>query len=160
MSPVVDVHTHMLSKEWLALLESHGGPHYTVKEVRGGLRAIHLDGAPFMTPVPPMFDYGLRLKAMNENGVDIGVVSLTCPNCYWGGPEVSLRAAQIMNDDMMAAQTAYPDRLRWFASLPWQYPELALAELDRACDAGAQGVLVPANVGGPPATEPGFPSIW
>ena len=69
---------------------------------------------------------------MNDVGVDIGVVSLTCPNCYWGGPEVSLQAAQIMNDDMAAARTAHPDRLRWFASLPWQYPERALPELERA----------------------------
>ena len=41
-------------------------------------------------------------------------MSLTCPNCYWGGPEVSLKAARIMNDDMAAARTAHPDRLRWF----------------------------------------------
>ena len=45
MSPVIDVHTHMLTKEWLSLLEQHGRPRYTLEEVRGGLKAIHLDGA-------------------------------------------------------------------------------------------------------------------
>ncbi len=159
-SPVIDVHTHCLTESWFDLLQKHGGPRYTVKAVTGGLRAIHLDGAPFMTPVPPMFDYDLRLKTMNEHGVDIGVVSLTCPNCYWGGPQVSLQAAKIMNDDMAAAQTAHPDRLRWFASLPWQYPELALAELERARKAGASGVMVLANIGGMPLTDPAFASIW
>lgn len=159
-SPVIDVHTHCLTEAWFTLLKQHGGPRYTVKEVTGGLRAIHLDGAPFMTPVPPMFDYGLRLRTMNECGVDVCIVSLTCPNCYWGGPEVSLQAARIMNDDMAAAQTAHPDRLRWFASLPWQYPELALAELDRAAGKGASGVMVLANVGGQPLTDPSFASIW
>ena len=137
-SPVIDVHTHCLTEAWFQLLQQHGGPRYTVKAVTGGLRAIHLDGAPFMTPVPPMFDYGLRLKTMDECGVDVCVVSLTCPNCFWGGPDVSLQAARIMNDDMAAAQTAHPDRLRWFASLPWQYPELALAGLERA-HAGGRG---------------------
>ena len=159
-SPVIDVHTHCLTEAWFALLKEHGGPRYTVKPVSGGLHAIHLDGAPFMTPVPAMFDYDLRLKTMNECGVDICVVSLTCPNVYWGGPEVSLQAAQIMNDDMSAAQTAHPDRLRWFASLPWQYPELALRELDRAHVAGASGVMVLANIGGKPLTDPAFESIW
>jgi aminocarboxymuconate-semialdehyde decarboxylase len=159
-SPVIDVHTHCLTEAWFDLLKQHGGPRYTVKEVAGGLRAIHLDGAPFMTPVPPMFDYDLRLRTMNECGVDICVVSLTCPNCYWGGPEVSLQAARIMNEDMAAAQTAHPDRLRWFASLPWQYPELALAELDRATAAGASGVMVLANIGGQPLTDPAFARIW
>ena len=62
-----------------------------------------------------------------------------------------------MNDDMAAAQTAHPSRLRWFASLPWQYPELALAELDRAHAAGASGVMVLANIGGAPLTDPRSP---
>jgi aminocarboxymuconate-semialdehyde decarboxylase len=159
-SPVIDVHTHCLTEAWFALLQEHGGPRYTVKPVTGGLRAIHLDGAPFMTPVPAMFDYDLRLKTMNECGVDICVVSLTCPNCYWGGSDVSLQAARIMNDDMAAAQTAHPDRLRWFASLPWQYPELALIELDRARVAGASGVMVLANIDGKPLTDPAFAPIW
>jgi len=45
-APVIDVHTHMLNNEWLSLLEQHGGPRYSLKPVAGGLRAIHLDGAP------------------------------------------------------------------------------------------------------------------
>jgi len=93
-SPVIDVHTHCLTEEWFRLLQEHGGPRYTVKAVTGGLRAIHLDGAPFMTPVPAMFDYAVRLRAMDECGVDICVVSLSCPNVYWGGPEVSSQAAR------------------------------------------------------------------
>ncbi len=160
LSPVIDVHTHCLTEEWFQLLQQHGGPRYSVKPVLGGLRAIHLDGAPFMTPVPPMFDYDLRIRTMNEVGVDIGIVSLTCPNCYWGGADISLRAAQIMNDDMTAARRAYPDRLRWFASVPWEYPELALPELARACAAGASGVMVLANINGRPLTDPAFASIW
>jgi len=160
MSAVIDVHTHCLTEAWFELLQRHGGPRYTVEQVRGGLRAIHLDGAPFMTPVPAMFDYDLRLKAMDEHGVDVCIVSLTCPNCYWGGPEVSLRAAQIMNDDMAAATTAHPDRLRWLASLPWQYPERALAELERAAAAGASGVMVLANIDGRPLTDASFEPVW
>src|SRR5262249_46313105 len=89
MSPVIDVHTHMLNNEWLRLLEKHGRP-YSLKTVTGGLRAIHLDGAPFMTPVPEMFDWDLRLKNMDRVGIDVSVVSLSCPNVYWGGEKVSL----------------------------------------------------------------------
>ena len=159
-SPVIDVHTHMISNEWLALLERHGAPRYTLKEVLGGTRVIHLDGAPFMTPLPGMFDYDLRVKNMNKARVDIAVVSLTCPNVYWGDAQVSLKAARIMNDDMAAAQRVYPDRIRWFCSLPWQYPDLALEELDRARGAGACGVMVLANIGGRPLTDPAFEPVW
>jgi aminocarboxymuconate-semialdehyde decarboxylase len=160
MSVVIDVHTHCLTEAWFRLLQQYGAPRYTVEQVRGGLRAIHLDGAPFMTPVPAMFDYALRLATMNEHAVDVCIVSLTCPNCYWGGPDISLEAASIMNDDMAAARTAHPDRLRWFASLPWQYEPLALAELERAIAAGASGVMVLANIDGKSLTDPAFAGIW
>ncbi len=159
-SPVIDVHTHMLSHEYVELLSRHGGPTYEIKEVRGGLKAIHLDGSPFMTPVPAMFDWELRIANMNKARVDIAVTSLTCPNVYWGSGEVSLRAARVMNDEMARAQTAWPDRIRWFASLPWQHADLALSELSRSCDEGAVGVMVLANIGGKPLTDQSFEAIW
>jgi aminocarboxymuconate-semialdehyde decarboxylase len=75
MVPVIDVHTHMLTHDWVQMLEAHGKPRYTLQEVRGGLRAIHLDGALFMTPVPPMFDWDLRIANMSKARVDVAVVS-------------------------------------------------------------------------------------
>ena len=159
-SPVIDVHTHMLTNEWVSLLEQHGGPRYTLKPVVGGLRAIHLDGAPFMTPVPNMFDWEARIANMNNARVDIAITSLSCPNAYWGGPETSLKAARVMNQDMAKAQKTWPDRIRHFASLPWQHKDLALGELKRACEAGAVGVMVLANIGGKALTDPAFHEIW
>ena len=159
-SPVIDVHTHMLTNEWVSLLEQHGGPRYTLKAVAGGLKAIHLDGAPFMTPVPNMFDWEARIANMSKARVDIAVTSLTCPNAYWGSPEVSLKAARVMNDDMAKAQRTWPDRIRYFASLPWQHEKLALDELRRACDAGAVGVMVLANIAGKALTDVQFQNIW
>jgi len=158
-SPVIDVHTHMLTQGWLDLLAEHGGK-YRLETVKGGLKAIHLEGAPFMTPVAPMFDYDLRIKTMSKVGVDIAILSLSCPNVYWGSAEISLKAARIMNDDMAGAQKSWPDRIRWMASLPWQHEALALAELRRACDAGAVGVMVLANIDGKSLTDPSFAGIW
>ena len=159
-SPVIDVHTHMLNREWLTLLEKHGRPRYTLKAVTGGLRAIHLDGAPFMTPVPEMFDWDLRIKNMDRVGIDVSVVSLTCPNVYWGSEKVSLAAAQTMNDEMARARKARPDRIQWLCSLPWQHGKAALAELKRSLKAGACGVMALANIGGEPLTAPAFERIW
>jgi len=160
MSIVVDVHTHMLNDAWLRLLEKHGRPRYTLKAVTGGLRAIHLDGAPFMTPVPEMFDWDLRIKNMDRVGIDLSVVSLTCPNVYWGGEKVSLEAAQVMNDELAKARKTWPDRIQWFCSLPWQHEKAALAELKRCLKAGACGVMVLANIGGKPLTDAAFARIW
>jgi len=159
-SQVIDVHTHMLHERWLDLLKKHGKPRYAVKEVLGGLQAIHLDDAPFMTPVPEMFDYPLRIRNMDKARIDLAVLSLTCPNVYWGDEEVSVQAARIMNESMAAAQAVHEGRLRWLASLPWQYPKLAVEELKRARESGAVGVMVLANIDGKALTDPGFAPIW
>ena len=156
--PVIDVHTHMLNDSWLERILEFGG-RYSLKEL-GGQRVIHYDGAPFMTLMDPMFDYAQRVEDMKAAGVDMAIVSLTCPSCYWGGEEVSVATAQMMNDDMATQQKAYPDHIRFFATLPWQYADAALAELDRACALGAVGVFVSANVDGTSLTDESLAPIW
>lgn len=160
MSNVIDVHTHMISQAWLDILKKHGGPRYSVKDVGNLRNLIHMDGAPFMTPTPGMFDWDLRIKSMNKGGVDISIVSLTCPSVYWGGEATSTSTAVAMNDDFAAAQVAHPDRIRWYATLPWEYPERAVAELERAVGKGAVGVMVLANIAGKSLTDPYFAPIW
>jgi hypothetical protein len=82
-------------------------------------------GAPFMTLMPEMWDYEARIRDMDKAGVDLAVVSLTCPNAYFGDVSVSTKAATMVNDDMAEQQRARPDRIAWFASLPWQYADAA-----------------------------------
>jgi aminocarboxymuconate-semialdehyde decarboxylase len=157
---VIDVHTHMLNDAYLRLLKKHGGG-YRVKKVVGGQTGIFKDGAPFMTLMPGMFDYELRLRAMDAEGVDMAIVTLTSPNVYWGSARVSLDASRKMNDDRAAQQRRYPQRIRFMCSLPWQHPKAALAELKRACEElGAVGVMVLANIDGESLTHKKFSSVW
>jgi len=158
--PAIDFHSHMLCQEWLDLFKAHKGPRFTIERVLGGNEVIHADGVPFMTPQPTMFDYASRLKAMDEAGVDIAILSLTGPNVYWGDAQASSRAARVMNDSFAQACRLHPDRLRWMASLPFQYPQEALVELARAVDMGAIGVMALANIGGAAWTDALFAPIW
>lgn len=157
---VIDVHTHMLDRRWLALLRERGGPRYSVGPITPELEGIYADGALFMTPMPGHFDYDLRVRDMSDARVDLAIVSLTCPNVYWGDADASEEAARVMNDSMAAGQAAHPDRIRWLASLPWEHPPRAVAELERACANGAAGVMVLANVAGRHLTDPLFEPIW
>ncbi len=157
---VIDVHTHMLSERWLDLLKNHGAPRYEVRPSKDAPYGTFLDGAPFMTPQPGHWDYPLRIKEMDRAKVDLAIISLTCPNVYFGGPDVSLEAARTVNDEMTEATRAYPDRVRFLASLPWEYPELAVGELERACGKGAVGVMVLANIAGRSLTDPAFAPVW
>src|SRR3974390_1322320 len=65
---VIDVHTHMLTLEWIDMLRRTGGGRYEVKKTKAGQDSVFLDNAPFMTLMPGMWDYGLRIKAMDEAG--------------------------------------------------------------------------------------------
>jgi aminocarboxymuconate-semialdehyde decarboxylase len=156
---VIDVHTHNFTRGWLDLLRRHGGL-YHLKMRPDGREEIFRGDTPVAIPQPGHFDYDLRIRVMDESGIDLSIVSLTCPNVYWGGEDVSCRAARDSNDTMRAAQTAYPDRIRWFASLPWEYPQAAIDELKRACDNGAVGVMVLANIAGRSLNDPFFAPVW
>ena len=156
---IVDVHTHMFTKRWLELLRASGGP-YSVRVRPDGREEIYRGETPVVFPQPGHFDYGIRKREMAAAGIDVSVVSLTCPNVYWGGEAVSSEAARESNDSMAAARRDEPDHIRWFASLPWQYPAAAVSELARACERGASGVMVLATVAGESLTHERFAPIW
>jgi len=157
---VIDVHTHMLTREYLELLTEQGAPKYRRGINKAGQQVIRMWDAPFMTLFEPMWNYDLRIEDMDAAGVDLAIVSLTCPNAYFGDEPTSLKAAQLVNDSMAEQQDIRPDRIRWFASLPWQHEQSALKELDRTIEAGAVGVMVIANIDGNNLTDPGFAPIW
>ncbi|HYK94505.1 MAG TPA: amidohydrolase family protein [Candidatus Dormibacteraeota bacterium] len=157
--PIVDVHTHMFTRRWLELLRASGDP-YGVVVRPDGRDEIYRGRTPVVFPQPGHFDYDIRLRTMDQAGIDLSIVSLTCPNVYWGTEAVSLEAARESNDSMAEAERAHSGRIRWFTSLPWQFPARAVEELARTSDRGAAGVMVLANVAGRSLTEPFFEPIW
>jgi aminocarboxymuconate-semialdehyde decarboxylase len=157
---VIDVHTHMLTLDFLDLMRGASGGKYEIKKTRAGQDTIYHDGVPFMTLFPAMWDYEERIKAMDAARVDLAIVSLTSPNVYWGDRATSLKAAQMVNDSMAAQREARPERIGWLCSLPWQFADDAKAELTRCIAKGAAGVMVLANIDGRDLTDPGFAAIW
>ncbi|MFT5132464.1 MAG: aminocarboxymuconate-semialdehyde decarboxylase [Gammaproteobacteria bacterium] len=156
---IIDVHTHAYTHKWLEILRTQGG-EYGLKTRPDGHEEIFRGDTPVAFPQPGHFDYELRIKQMDATGIDISIVSLTCPNVYWGNEEISCLAARESNDTMQEAQRNFPDRIRWYTSLPWEYPQRAIEELARTCDNGASGVMVLANVAGRSLTDPFFAPIW
>ena len=84
MSIVVDVHTHMVTQDYLALLREKGAPKYTFRTLPSGGEVIDKSGTPFFTLLPDMWNFPARIKAMDAAKVDVAVVSLTSPNAYLG----------------------------------------------------------------------------
>ncbi|MEN9763647.1 MAG: hypothetical protein RI906_3473 [Pseudomonadota bacterium] len=156
---IIDVHTHMFTEKWLELLKTRGG-EFNLQTRPDGKMEIFRGKTPVVIPQVGHFDYELRIREMDRFGIDMSVVSLTCPNVYWGDEATSTLAARESNDAMQAAQARWPDRLRWFTSLPWEYPQSAIQELERSLANGAVGVMVLGNIAGKSLTDPLFEPVW
>ena len=126
--PVIDVHTHIFTRPWLELLKRSGGL-YNIQQRPDGQFEVFRGQTPVVIPQAGHFDYDLRIAHMDAAGIDVSIMSLTCPNVFWGGETVSCEAARETNASLAQAQARYPRRLRWFASLPWEYPARAVEEL-------------------------------
>lgn len=72
-----------------------------------------------------------RITEMDKHGIDMQVVSYSSP-LQLVPKDQAVQLARAANDRLAAACNANPSRLRGFATLPWQDPEAAAAELERA----------------------------
>ncbi|MCH7621281.1 MAG: amidohydrolase [Chloroflexi bacterium] len=94
--------------------------------------------------VERLFDYGeLRLKEMDEAGIDLQVLSHGAPATQRGDAEVAVRLARGANDRLREIVLSHPDRFAAFASLPTPDPTAAADELERCVTKlGFKGAMV------------------
>ena len=74
----------------------------------------------------------LRIREMDEAGIDIQVLSHTAPSVQKLEPETAVRLARAANDRLHQTVLAHPKRFAAFAALPTSDPRGAADELERA----------------------------
>mgnify|MGYP001495214450 CR=1 FL=1 len=85
----------------------------------------------------------LRLREMDEAGIDVQVLSHGAPATQRLDPETAVRLARGANDRLHATIQAHPTRFAGFAALPTPDPAGAAAELERAVTKlGFKGAMV------------------
>jgi 2,3-dihydroxybenzoate decarboxylase len=91
-----------------------------------------------------LFDLGeLRLKEMDEAGIDVQVISHGAPALQRVNAETAVELAIRANDRLRDAVSAHPTRFAAFAVLPVPDPEAAADELERAVTKlGFKGAMV------------------
>jgi predicted TIM-barrel fold metal-dependent hydrolase len=89
-------------------------------------------------------DFGeLRLREMDEGGIDMQVLSENAPAAQGLDPESSIRLARMSNDLLYRATQAHPDRFAGFAALPTPDPKAAAEELERCVTKlGFKGAMI------------------
>jgi len=85
----------------------------------------------------------LRLKEMDEAGIDVQVLSHGAPSTQRLDAPTAVRLARDANDRLAKVIAARPDRFAGFAALPTPDPKAAAAELERTIsELGFKGAMV------------------
>ena len=85
----------------------------------------------------------LRLREMDEAGIDVQVISHGAPSAQRLDQATAVRLARDANDRLAQAIAAHPDRFAAFAALPTPDPKAAADELERTVTRlGFKGAMV------------------
>jgi predicted TIM-barrel fold metal-dependent hydrolase len=85
----------------------------------------------------------LRLREMDEAGVDVQVLSHGAPSTQRLSGETAIRLAHEVNDRLAESIAKHPSRFAGFAALPTAEPAAAAAELERVVSQlGFKGAMV------------------
>ena len=101
-----------------------------------------------------------KLKDMDEAGVDMALLSTNIPPPCMLAPELGLKGAKAINNAIAQLVDAHPNRFAGLACLPWQNPDEAITEMDRAKRLGFRGIMLYSHIGGKPVDEPHFEPVY
>ncbi len=128
----------MATKPQVIALEEH----YFDAEVRTHVSGLDATNAPRI--VERLDDLGtLRLKEMDEAGIDIQVLSHANPSLQKLDAATAVPLARRVNDRLHEAVQRHPDRFAAFAALPTADPTAAADELERTVTRlGFKGAMI------------------
>ena len=94
---------------------------------------------------------------LEKLGIGVQVLSLSIPNVYMPDAAMSLDLAQMANDAYVETRRKFPGKFYVLASVPLNFPELAIKELDRAIGKlGMNGGVLGSNIAGKPLSSSEF----
>jgi len=156
---VIDFHAHIVVPEVLDFTYEHSLFAQAVAGPAQGGRPAAL-GEEFRAR---MTDMALRLRDMDQMGVDIQVISPSIlQQCtYFAEPEAALKMERLGNERVAEAVAKHPDRLVGLGSVPMQDSALAAQELERCVkQLGLKGAIIGSLVNGAEVGDERFRPFW
>lgn len=129
----IDIHTHILPKNWPDLKEKYGyGGWVRMEHYAPGCARMMIDDKHFRDVEENLWDAQVRLHDCDTQGVSVQVLS-TVPVMfsYWAKGQDALDLSRFLNDHIASVVAAAPDRFIGLGTIPMQAPELAVKELER-----------------------------
>ena len=147
----IDIHTHILPKEWPDLKKKYGyGSWIHLDHHKTGCARMMKDNQFFREVESNLWDPEIRGNECDNYGIDIQVLS-TVPVMfsYWAKPEHGLDLSKLLNDHIASIVADQPRRFIGLGTLPMQEPSLAVSELERCVkELGLVGVQIGTNING------------
>jgi len=101
-----------------------------------------------------------RIAAMDEQGVDMQIISLAPPATGPLAPAEAVTLSRETNDIAAEAVRRHPSRLRAMSTLPMAQPSAVAGELERAAGLGFVGAMVYGRTGETPLDDPCYDDLF
>src|SRR5258705_4254123 len=103
-----------------------------------------------------------RLEDMNRMGIDIQAITPSPAQTFYSVPaDLGIATAKVINDNIAEICGKYPDRFVGLGTIPFQAPELAVAELERLHKSlGFRGIEIMTHVAGEDLSAERFRPIF
>jgi aminocarboxymuconate-semialdehyde decarboxylase len=103
-----------------------------------------------------------RIADMDLMGIDIQAISPAPRQTYYGAdPDLGIAVSRVINDHLAEICGKYPDRFVGLGTIPFQAPELAVAELERLHKSlGFRGIEIMTHVAGEDLSAERFRPIF
>jgi aminocarboxymuconate-semialdehyde decarboxylase len=145
----IDIHTHILPREWPDLEAKYGYGGFVRLEHSDGCSARMMLGDGLFREISDnTWEPKRRIEEMDRARVSMQVLS-TVPVMfsYWAKPEDALDLSRMLNDHIADVVREYPQRFAGFGTIPLQDVDLAAGELTRCVrELGLRGVEIGTHV--------------
>jgi aminocarboxymuconate-semialdehyde decarboxylase len=151
----IDVHAHLFSPAYIDGLRRVFGKDSSP----AGQDAQRL--IQWMSTDPRMTHLEGRLEEMEKYGIAMQVLSVPFHGALVQDKSAALDLTHMANDVLVEAARRYADSFRVLVALPLQFPELAIAELDRFVgEPRVVGAALMGSAGGRPLNDTAFMPVY
>jgi aminocarboxymuconate-semialdehyde decarboxylase len=160
--PVIDMHTHALSKRVEPLVTGHYDP--MDNPYRRDMSAASRDTDAEQGRLLPklMLDVATRREMMQRMGVDFQVVApAPAQQHYWAGEDLQCALSRVQNEDIAALVAQDPAHFAAMGTLPMRFPARAVEEAVHGVETlGLRGFQIDTRVETMELSAPGFDPLY